>query len=208
MSSVRTTAASGTTGWKPSLDAYEPSLVTAAEACARFVADMEGGAEPYWLTLSGVNGCGKTMLMGQVFEQAKRVNPGNPANNRIWPPDWERFESGAVNVYVPARPYCIALTEAKLAERMRGGEYELPASLHGDWFVSLDELGVERDPTNFVANAVSKLAEQRMHRWTMFATNLTLTEIRDRIDARVTSRMIRDANLFVTIAASDYALRA
>jgi hypothetical protein len=202
-----TTAKSATTGWTPRLDAYHPSLVAARDACARLVADMERGADPYWLTLTGLNGCGKTMLMRQVFIEAKRINPGNPANNGFWPPDALTSWSKGVNTYTASRPYCIWLDESQLARRMRSGEYDLPVQVRGDYFVALDEIGVARDPTNFVADAVASLCENRLGRWGMFATNLTLPEIAERIDARVTSRLIRDGNRVVTIEARDYALR-
>lgn len=194
-------------GWRPSLDAYCPDLIAARDACAKFVADMEAGEEPYWLTLCGVNGTGKSMMMRQVFEQAKRINPGNYANNPIWPPNWKESGKEGVNIYNDRRPYCIALDEASLARRMRGGEYDLPVDLRGDFFVTLDELGVERDPTNFIANSLSKLCENRIGKWTMFATNLSLKEITERIDARVASRLIRDGNRFININARDYAMR-
>jgi DNA replication protein DnaC len=167
---------------------------------------MERGEEPYWLTLSGVNGCGKTMLMRQVFEEAKRVNPGNPANNPIWPPDWKQFTKGT-NTYTASRPYCLSLTEGDVARKMRGGQHDFIESIRGDYFIALDELGVARDPTNYVADVMAALAEARLGRWTMFATNLSLNEIGDRMDARITSRMVRDRNLLITIEARDYALR-
>lgn len=191
-------------GWEPELNAYEPTLGEAKVACARLVADMERGAIPYWLTLQGVNGCGKTMLMRQVFKEAKRINPGNPANNAIWPPDWEGLAQG-VNVYTNARPYCLIFDESGLASRMRNGDFGLPASLRSDYFVALDEIGVARDPTNFVADAVAQLCENRIGRWSMFATNLTLAEIAERMDARISSRLIREGNRFMAIKARDYA---
>ena len=167
---------------------------------------MEADAAPYWLTLTGVNGTGKTMLMRQVFEQAKRINPGAHHNNPIWPPNWQEFRKGD-NVYNDKRPYCIWMDEASLARRMRAGEYNLPRDLRTDYFVAMDELGVERDPTNFVSNALSMVCENRIGRWSMFATNLKLNEISERIDARVTSRLVRDNNRVITIEARDYAFR-
>ncbi len=169
---------------------------------------MEIGADPYWLTFTGVNGCGKTMLAKQVFEQAKRVNPGNPANNPIWPPDALERSTEGVNVYEPSRPYCIWLKEGELAQRMRGGEYNLPEDLSGDYLVALDELGISRDPTNFVSEAVGRLCDFRINKWSIFCTNFTLNEIRDRMDGRIASRLIRDGNTVVQITAGDYALRA
>lgn len=187
------------------LDAYEPSLTAAADACAKYVADMEAGAEPYWLTLTGINGCGKTLLLRQVFEQAKRINPGNPANNPIWPPDWIAWQTGSA--FPRSRPYCLYFDERTIARRMRAGEYDLPQSLRDDYFVVLDELGVERDPTNFIANAVAAFCENRIRGWTAIGTNFTIKEIAERVDARASSRLIRDNNVLVTIRANDFALR-
>ena len=110
------TTASKSTGWRPQFDAYEPSLKAAAQACAKFVADMERDVTPYWLTLTGVNGCGKSYLMRQVFAEAKRINPGNPSNNPIWPPNWQ---DSTQRVYEGRRPYVLMLNEQDVAARMR-----------------------------------------------------------------------------------------
>jgi hypothetical protein len=170
------------------------------------VADMERGAPPYWLTLIGINGCGKSMLMRQVFKEAQRVNPGNPSNNRIWPPNWQEF-GGGVNVYTNTRPYCLLFDEGAFAGQMRDGDYYLPRNLRSDYFVGFDELGVARDPTNFIADAVTQLCENRLGRWTTFASNWSLKDIAERMDARISSRMIRDGNVVVSIRAGDYAAR-
>jgi hypothetical protein len=168
------------------------------------VADMEKGADPYWLTLQGPFGCGKTMLMRQVFEQAKRINPGNPANNPIWPPEWESSEQ---HVYTGRRPYALIYDEGGMASRMRAGQYDLPRELRDDYFVALDEIGVTRDPTNFIAEAISTFCDVRLRSWTMLATNLSLQEIADRMDGRIASRILRSGNKFIAITAGDYALR-
>ena len=204
---MQTTQESRTTGWVPNLDAWEPSLVQARQVCSRYVADMEQGRQPYWLTLTGANGCGKTRLLQQLFRQAQRLNPGNPANNPIWPPDWETRPRGAVSVYEDSRPLCRWFTESGMAAKMREGFWELPRLLQEDWCVALDELGGARDPTNFVADAVAQVCDLRLGRWTLFATNLTLGEISQQVDARIASRLIRDDNRVLTITAGDYALR-
>jgi DNA replication protein DnaC len=195
------------TNWHPELDAYDLSLRAARDACAKFIASMESGSEPYWLTFTGVTGCGKTMLARQVFEESKRLNPGNPANNPIWPPDaFDRMSEGT-NTYESSRPYCLWFKEGDLAARMRAGEYSLPEDLRGDYLVVMDELGIARDPTNFVSEAVGRFCDNRLGRWTIFCTNFSLNEIRDRMDARISSRLVRDDNLVVQITSGDYALR-
>ena len=192
------------TGWKPRLDAYEPSLVLAANVCAEMVAAMERGDEPYWVTLQGVNGWGKTFLMDQVFPQAKRINPGNPANNPVWPPS---HASRKDCEYEASRPYALRYDEGGLASRMRNGDYTLPRSLAGDYFVAMDEVGMTRDPTNYIAEAISVFCDVRLHKWTMLCTNFTMAEIAERMDARISSRILRDENKLVCITAGDYALR-
>ena len=174
-------------------------------ACESFVAAMEVDCDPYWLTLTGVTGCGKTYLLRQVFREAKRINPGNPANTPIWPPDWE---TNGARSHDASRPGCFLYDEGGFASRMRNGAYDLPRAHYDDFFVGFDEVGVTRDPTNFISEAVGTLCDVRLRRWTMFCTNLSLQEISERMDARIASRMIRSGNKVIEINAGDYALRA
>jgi len=190
-------------GWKPTFNAYEESLRDASEMARKLVEDMERGVDPYWLTLSGTAGCGKTLLARQIFEQAKRINPGNPANNPIWPPDWQ---TNGEHRYAGRRPYCLYFDERDLAARMRAGEYDLVNELRDDYLVVIDELGVTRDPSNFVASCIAELGQKRLGRWTIWATNFTMSEIAQRIDERIASRLVRDGNVLVQIKAGDYAL--
>jgi hypothetical protein len=159
---------------------------------------MEARAAPYWLTFSGVPGCGKTMLSRQIYEQGRLSNPGNV---ELWQPG-----SGVMTEDM-RRPACVWMTEEGFARKLRGGDYDLPRSLLPDWLVVLDDLGTARDNTAFIADALFNLCNHRAGKWTVFSTNLKLSEIQQRIDPRVASRLIRDENQFVQISAPDYALR-
>jgi DNA replication protein DnaC len=196
----RTTAESPTSsGWKPTLDAYHPDLVRAAEACAKFAADMEREAMPYWLTLSGPQGSGKTMLSRQLHEfAAKNCNPGR---HSLWVAGTGVYEESN------RRPNCVWLEAYRMAERMRGGEFDLPEYLRPDYLVVVDDLGSARDKTDFLADGLYRLADQRSHKWMIWTTNLTLKEISANLDPRISSRLIRDDNRIITINAPDYALR-
>ena len=191
--------------WQPRLDAYEPSLVLALAAATRFVADMAMAHEPRWLTFAGVCGCGKTFLALQIFAQAEHHNPGNPKRNPIWPSDWATSPRTSLDGF--RRPRCVWMTANQFAARMRGGDYQLPEYLAEDFLVAIDDIGAARDTTNFIADALYRLCNVRLGRWTLFTTNLTLGDIEAQIDGRVASRLIRDANSMVDIDAGDYALR-
>jgi DNA replication protein DnaC len=184
--------------WRPEFDAYEPSLQRAADKAAKFIADMGRGASPYWLTLSGIHGTGKTMLARQIFAQAKRHNPGDRSS--IW--------VAGTGVFDPSnrRPRCVWYHAHDFADTMKGGVWDLPEYLRADFLVVLDDLGAARDKSDFLSDAMYRLAEQRMHRWTIWTTNLTLDEIGDRLDARISSRLVRDENVIVGIKAGDYAM--
>ena len=182
----------------PVIDAYEPSLIAARDACADFIAAMLAGEPPYWLTFAGRNGCGKSMLAEQIGETAARINPDSKSL-------LIRDVPGGLEP--PRRRLCVWMDERSLARRMKEGEYDLPEYLADDFFVVLDEMGATRDPSNFVGDALSRFFQGRRDKWTVVTTNLNAAEIAERIDARITSRLIRDLNRIVTITARDYAFR-
>ncbi len=157
------------------------------------IADMERGAAPYWLTLIGPFGCGKTMLARQTFDRAAATC--NPGRHSLW-------------IGGTRRPKCTWFTADSFAQAMGAGDWQLPEYLRDDYLVAIDDLGRSRDTANATfTDGLCRLADNRMHRWTIWTTNLTLPEISTRLDARIASRLIRDENKLVTIRAGDYALR-
>jgi DNA replication protein DnaC len=199
-----------TDSWRPALDAYEPSLVKAAEHAARFVADVRAGAllgaasrsiwpgNARWLTLIGVCGSGKTMLARQIFRAAEASNPGNM-------PLWSL--GTGVRHERDRRPRCVWLTATEFADRMLGGEWDLPEHLAADFLVAIDDVGAARDTkANHIAEALYRLCNVRLGKWTLFTSNLNLSDIAAKIDERVASRLIRDGNVVHRITAGDYAM--
>ncbi len=91
---------------------------------------------------------------------------------------------------------------------MGGGEWDLPEYLRADYLVTVDDLGRSRDTAaGTFADGLCRLADNRLGRWMIWTTNLTLPEIASRLDPRIASRLIRDDNRLVNIKAGDYALR-
>jgi DNA replication protein DnaC len=160
---------------------------------------MEHGAAPYWLTLLGAPGVGKTMLARQTFQQARNCNPGD--KSAIW-------QTGT-GVYDPnnRRPRCVWFDAPEFKDTFLGGFWDLPEYLRADFIVVIDDLGANADTRdNRLADGLYRLANQRLGRWTVWTSNLSLADIGAKIDARVSSRLIRDDNRVVTITAPDYAL--
>jgi len=188
-----------TSNWRPTLTITHPSLAVAADACAKMIADMERQADPYWLTLLGNPGVGKTMLARQTFTQSRKCNPGDLTS--VW--------VTGTGLYNPdnRRPRCVWFDAPEFKDRMLGGEYDLPEYLRADYLVVIDDLGAGKDTRdNALADGLYRLANQRMHRWMIWTSNLALRDVAEKIDARVSSRLIRDNNRLVTITAPDYAL--
>lgn len=185
--------------WRPKLDEYHPSLAKAADAAARFVADIERGARPYWLTFTGIQGSGKTMLTTQTFAEARKHCAAATANH---PQQFGTYDE------MRRRPDTRWIDETRFAKLyLDDRQYDLPEYLAIEWLVCYDDLGSKRDGKDVLADALYRLANQRLGKWMLWSTNLTLDEISHRIDPRLSSRLIRDDNRLITITAPDYALR-
>lgn len=189
-------------GWRPTLSEHHSTLTKAADACAQFIADIERGSTPYWLTLSGFTGTGKTMMARQTFERASELNPGNPKINPVW-----TTGHGVYNEDL-RRPNAVWMHTSDFKRRyLDNHEYDLPEYLRADFIVAVDDLGAVGDTKNAtVAEALYRLADQRMHRWMLWTANLTLEEISAQFDPRISSRLIRDENKFVVVTAPDFAI--
>lgn len=204
--------------FQPNIDAYEPSLAAARDAVAKFagaccqplpenkptrdpfaaaLASVSNPPPQTWLTLAGVNGCGKTMLAAQAFQFVSR---NYPFAGSVW-------ISGDRGRLTSRRPKCVWIDEVSFSKRCKEGEYDLPEYLGEDWLVVLDDLGASRDKSGFTGEMLFRLCNARVGKFTMFTTNLDLTGITTQIDPRIASRLIRDGNQFKAISAGDYSIR-
>ena len=152
---------------------FDGSRHTETQAMAReahsFLADVEGKEDPRWLSLLGKSGTGKTMLAKQIKRQCK----GKVKFRQAW--SWPT-----------------------IVERLRGREYGIRNHLAQLPFLLIDEIGLDGD-TEFAKNELSKLAERRMGKWTIWTANLDRKGIAERLDPRIASRMKRYPNRVVTV---------
>jgi len=164
------------------------------DAATRFAASVNYIHPPYWLTICGDSGIGKTHIARAVHRQFMNTNRFEPKcadheRNRVvgnteWFCDWRKF-----------------------ADDIRSGGYErLVEDACDEWFVVVDDFGAERDPSGFIASAADRIMNARRDKWTLITTNLSLKNISERMDVRIASRLVRDRNEVVEVEAQDYAL--
>lgn len=160
------------------------------EAAAKFAASLNFTA-PYWLTICGRSGIGKTHLAKainrQFMEQNRFELKFNKEKNKI---------EGNTSAFIDWRKFCADI---------RAGDHECIEWLCDEWFVTLDDVGSERDPTGFIASSLDRILNSRQRKWTLITTNLLLSEVAQ-IDPRMSSRMLRNSGVVIECDATDYSL--
>lgn len=179
-------------------DAYELSAGQALDQCRKFVKSLlaspwSGG---YLLTLTGTSGNGKTLLARMVVGELD-VSPWGTVRE-VKP----KIEGGNKTDF-DVRFFDLR----SISDRMRNGEWELDQAMIAPQLAILDDLGADYDPKKIFAGKIDKVLRNRRGRWTLITSNLELEQIRQQLDTRIASWLIRDENKLVNIRAGDYALR-
>lgn len=171
-----------------------PTLALALDAAMQFVCHMASPhVAPYWLTLLGPSGTGKTMLARRItrffLARLDMLPDENSRKNERW------LRRGGM------KPWGDVINE------MVNGDYSGLNNLKSDWFVCLDDIGAEYDRHKDLS--VAKLYDvlsARANRFTVITANLTLDEVNRRLDARIASRLLRHGSVVVDIDAPDFNL--
>lgn len=153
-------------------------------AMARFVLAMKENHPPRWLSLLGTSGNGKTHLAKRAWRFAcKRFG-------------WDKTGYLPEFIYWP-----------DFVDRLRSGDaYEHFNDLKNWPVLALDDIGAERDSTGFASEKLNTLLGCRAGQWTILTSNLGLDQL-ETVDRRISSRIVRDNNIWVESTAEDYALR-
>jgi DNA replication protein DnaC len=146
---------------------------------------------PYWLSLLGKSGVGKTMLARRIvrFFRARCENLTDETKAGQW------MRRGGF------KPWGAVVSD------MVEGDYTGLRDLKDDWFVCLDDIGAEYDRHKELS--VAKLYDvlsARTNRFTVITANLTMDEVNRKMDARIASRLLRHGSVVVDIDAPDFNL--
>jgi len=173
----------------------EKSLQEARTAAARFAEAIgtyswrKPRTRPFWLTLTGPSGRGKTTLATILFRWFQ-------ANVAI-----RTFIKSGVICY----PSCQFSLWQGVIDRLRNGQNSaLDATIDAD-FAVIDDIGAEY-ATDFSTQKLVYVLERRKSKWTVLTSNLTAKDWADR-ETRISSRLIRNGSKFVNINARDYCAR-
>ncbi len=144
----------------------------------------------------GHSGVGKTFLARCILGELGCNAWGDLISIREWISGGELLRAGAKFRSFP-----------KVADRLKGGEYDLIESLEQPFLLILDDVGAEYDPNKFTASNLNRLIRSRRGKWTVITSNLSVAAIAEKIDQRIASFLIRDGNKAVEIETKDYSLR-
>lgn len=157
--------------------------------CAHFVRGLIANSPPFWLSIIGKSGTGKTHCAARLWSSL--------SDKMRW-----------VDMrYIPRLVYWPAFIE-ELRVKINEGQSLAELLDMGKWpLLVLDDIGADRDTTGFASDKLNMLLGMRVGRWTVLTSNLDMEGIA-KIDKRIASRIIREhGNLFIEMSTNDYGLR-
>lgn len=162
------------------LEGAHEQVRAAHKATMDWLEAAERKARPYWLSLLGKSGCGKTHLLR--LARAVLKDRGCGVVMTTWREALDNLRSGG--------DFMRHLVEQR--------------------YLLIDDVGAEFNATakamNFSHSALCELADARIHRWTMLTSNLSLKDLAEE-ELRVASRLVRHGNLVYPMdQAPDYAM--
>lgn len=171
---------------------------------AGFVDDMENARHPYWLSLLGTSGAGKTMLAKIIwrhFRDRFHMEIDWPATRETQGPNCPygriiRHRGGYIN------------WGDAINNRMLKGDYDFLEDMREYRFFVIDDIASEYERhRELSASKLYNVMEARLGKWTVLTANLSLEQIGNSLDTRIASRMLRNASVVMDVNVPDFNLR-
>lgn len=171
----------------------DPVLERMALATVQWCWDVANSAPPYWLSLLGVCGTGKTHCAKHVH---RWLNDTGRLSWRGW---------GAAGCPWEYDPYVVHWPTHLV--KLRSGNSVLRNEDMPRWpFLVLDEVTMDSDKWGPACNALVNLLSARAGKWTFITSNYGMADM-EQLDARIPSRLIRDGSRVEIIETVDYSTR-
>jgi len=146
---------------------------------------------PYWLSLLGTSGAGKTMLAKIIRTLFSRYVDGSIISET--PQEIKRAGGGFIRW-------------RRLVEWVREGDYRAFEDVSRDFFVAVDDIGSEY-PTDFTRAKLYEMFDASEGKWRVWTGNLSLEQIEQQFDPRIASRILRNNSVVVDVDVPDFNLR-
>ena len=172
----------------------DPQLEAMLRAASRFILDVKEGVEGPWLVLLGTSGAGKSHLAKRVW--------------RWWTKSGQWYvHNGTGANLVKTGQFCLW---ADYVQECREGDFSRTSDLISDDLVVLDDIGAGTDGRKWMADKLYHILEKRLDegKATMLTANLSLEQLAEAYEVRITSRLIRrGVDKVVDVDVPDYKLR-
>lgn len=167
------------------------------EESLRFAFAMCSGSTPcYWLSLVGSSGTGKTMLARILTKVFHKFCRGLRDEQRGAPGDMYLRHGGF-------------LSWTSCVEHMLEGDFGFSRQCNDDWFLVLDDVGAENEKLRELCTSkLFTILNNRQRKFTILTCNYGLSEIAERMDPRIASRLLRHGGVVVdSTGTQDFNLR-
>lgn len=175
--------------YKWRFEAYHPALECVMPAVHRFCSDVLNDAAPYWLSILGPSGVGKTLALRQAFRMLSR-------NEHLWEiktaTGWRMPQCAHI---IPGED----LTDYKAPRDY--GQYDL---------LYVEDIGAgasaDKGAGVVTASRITELLQYRTGKWTLLCANMSRRAVATQLDPRIASRLKRDGSVLVELdpAIPDY----
>lgn len=128
---------------------------------------------PRWLVLCGPSGCGKSHLAQEIRNTARRELGFDERTAQMWK--------------------C-----SRYAERLRNGYWDFQEHLMRLPLLVLDDLGAEQASDMWLGKLFD-LLDGRLDKWTVITSNLSVSDVAEKLDVRIASRFRRGDNVLVSV---------